>query len=72
MKIQTVELADGSKRYRFTVDVGRHPVTGKRQQRRIPKQNRALVHKGRLEMRIVHAATAKAGVLWLQWVESCR
>ena len=27
-------MADGSKRYRFTVETGRDPVTGKRTQRR--------------------------------------
>jgi integrase len=32
-KIQTIELADGSKRYRFTADVGRHPDGTRRQQR---------------------------------------
>jgi integrase len=31
--IKTVVLADGSKRYRFVVDIGRDPVTGKRQQK---------------------------------------
>ena len=32
-KIKTVTLGDGSKRYRFTVDIGRDPETGKRQQK---------------------------------------
>jgi integrase len=31
-KIRTVELADGTKRYRFTADVGRHPDGKRRQQ----------------------------------------
>jgi hypothetical protein len=31
--IKTVELADGSKRYRFTTDIGPDPITGKRRQR---------------------------------------
>lgn len=31
-KIKTVTLGDGSKRYRFVVDVGRDPATGKRKQ----------------------------------------
>jgi integrase len=31
--IKTVTLADGTKRYRFVVDVGRDPVTGKRKQK---------------------------------------
>src|SRR5690242_7101461 len=30
--IRTIELADGSKRYRFTADVGRHPDGKRRQQ----------------------------------------
>jgi integrase len=33
-QIQTLTTADGSKRYRFTVDIGKDPVTGKRRQRR--------------------------------------
>ena len=33
-KIETIKRADGSQRYRFTLDVGRDPVTGKRRQRR--------------------------------------
>jgi len=33
-QIQTLARADGSRRYRFTVDIGRDPVTGKRRQRR--------------------------------------
>jgi hypothetical protein len=32
-KIQTIELADGSKRYRFTADVGKYPDGRRRQQR---------------------------------------
>jgi integrase len=32
-KIKTIELADGSKRYRFTADVGADPVTSRRRQR---------------------------------------
>ena len=32
-KIKTIELADGSKRYRFVLDVGKDPATSKRQQR---------------------------------------
>jgi integrase len=31
-KIRTIELADGSKRYRFTADVGQHPDGRRRQQ----------------------------------------
>jgi hypothetical protein len=31
--IKTVTLKDGTKRYRFVVDVGRDPKTGKRQQK---------------------------------------
>ena len=33
-KIETIKRADGSQRYRFTIDVGHDPVTGKRRQRR--------------------------------------
>lgn len=33
-KIETIKRADGSHRYRFMIDVGRDPVTGKRRQRR--------------------------------------
>lgn len=33
-QIKTLTMADGSKRYRFTVETGRDPVTGKRTQRR--------------------------------------
>jgi integrase len=33
-QIKTLVLPDGSKRYRFTVETGRDPVTGKRTQRR--------------------------------------
>jgi hypothetical protein len=33
-KIDTITTADGSKRYRFTIDIGRDPTTGKRRQRR--------------------------------------
>ena len=32
-KIRPETLADGSKRYRFTINIGRHPVTNARQQR---------------------------------------
>lgn len=32
-KITTIELASG-RRYRFTIDTGRDPVTGRRRQRR--------------------------------------
>lgn len=31
-KIKTIELKDGSKRYRFVVDIGRDPVTSRRKQ----------------------------------------
>ncbi|MCU1670610.1 MAG: Site-specific recombinase XerD [Blastococcus sp.] len=31
--IKTITLKDGTKRYRFVVDIGRDPVTGKRQQK---------------------------------------
>ena len=33
-KIDTITTADGSKRYLFTIDIGRDPTTGKRRQRR--------------------------------------
>ncbi len=33
-KITTIDLADGTRRYRFTIDTGRDPATGKRRQRR--------------------------------------
>lgn len=32
-QIKTIELKNGKKRYRFVVDIGRDPITGKRQQK---------------------------------------
>ena len=49
-KITAIELAGGRRRYRFTIDAGRDPVTGKRRQRRytFDKMKDARAELGRL------------------------